>query len=129
METLVIEITLAGSVRAMHSDEFPLSFLGKMSVRRQTEIVYEPDMETWRIIYIEDDASRLPIKTQAESLVTGLLSGFLSYELAIDFEKHWINKCRKKGVCPISDEGYRVAKILRDKHGKYRYKKEKKSGK
>ena len=98
---IVIDITDTGVVQAMHMDEFPLTFLGKASIERATEIVFDEVTQLWDIV--------LPKSTKR----TASLSGFTGYDEARKFEVKWIQTCRRGGVEPNTDRGLARAYVIR----------------
>jgi hypothetical protein len=104
---LVIEIEPSGGVVALHSDGFPLNFLGRMEVQRQTDIRYTDGF--WDIHYIVDrTAKKLKFWTHK------CIRGFDSYNSARDLEVRWLNACRLEGVDPMSTRGQRIAQDQRE---------------
>lgn len=93
----VIEITADGKVHALHSDAFPLQFLGDMKVYRQTNIVSTNNGDTWDIIYLYPSKNGKKLK----EWTCGPLRGLPTYELARQVEVTWVNLCRVLGVNPI----------------------------
>lgn len=49
----VINIAAGGSASCMHTDAMPLTFLGDMTVRRASEILFDSSTQKWRI-HLED---------------------------------------------------------------------------
>ena len=47
MKSHVIDFTPEGMAQAMHNDKFDLSFLGRQSIERATEIVFDEDYQQW----------------------------------------------------------------------------------
>lgn len=103
-EDLVIAISPEGRVDALHMDGFDLSFLGKMKVRRQTDIRFCDSTQLWDIHYIAEDGSET---------ATPALQGFGTYEEARRFEVSWINSCRVAFLVADSAPGLDMASRLR----------------
>lgn len=92
MDELVIEITPEGVVRSLHTDKFPLTFLGNMSVERASNIVFNDNRQTWEVV-IEHEGER------------AVFNDFDTYESARAFEVKWLNFCRKEGLNPAVGYG------------------------
>jgi hypothetical protein len=89
MEQMVITIETNGKVGAMHNDAFNLSFLGKRTIKRASDITHNQATDKWDI-YLNDGHGRFTVTAPA-------LSGFNDYEEARKFEVKWLNECRLKG--------------------------------
>lgn len=100
----VIEFFPSGEVEAMHNDEFPLSFLGRQSIERATEIAFDPAKQAWAIC--------LPNVLHGYLVVDGG-EGFLTYEGARKVEVVWLNQCRMEGVSPDSPDGLVILSDIR----------------
>lgn len=101
VKQIVIDFTEDGKAEAMHFDEFPLKFLGKMQVTRASDILWDPEEEGW---YIQLPNTTLRMKEW---------SGFASYEEAREFEVEWLQLCRMKGYLPNSLIGWYISSALR----------------
>lgn len=102
MEELVIDFKPDGHVTALHMDAFDLGFLGKKETYRQTDIVFDSDMQLWNLEYLG-----------AGRYVAPELDGFASYEEARKIEVRWLNNCRLLGIRPDSDQGMRIMAGIR----------------
>ncbi len=107
MDTLVLDIQPDGRTSGIHTDDFDLGFLGKKSVRRQSEIVFNEGTEGWDIMYLTYDAGG--------SITAPPLLGFASYRQAIRLEVDWLNACREVGVYPASEYGLSIALQIRER--------------
>lgn len=101
----VIEITADGKVHALHSDAFPLQFLGDMKVYRQTNIVSTNNGETWDIIYLYPSKNGKKLKEWTCPAIQGLPT----YEVARRVEVEWVNSARGLGVQPFTATGEGLA--------------------
>lgn len=112
----VIDFKDDGTVEAMHNDKFDLSFLGRQSIQRATEIRFEEDPQTWSIC--------LPTRYEGLSLprvwvrLCDDAGGFASYETAREVEVEWLNTCRLSSTEPSSEDGLRILREVRDWLGK-----------
>jgi hypothetical protein len=97
-DALVITFDPSGQVESLHIDQFDLGFLGKKSIQRATDIVYDEAKETWGIYLLDDEGHRKPP-------VHGS-SGFATYETARKVEVGWLNLCRLNDIDPVSDYGH-----------------------
>ncbi len=104
MNELVIDVSIDGRVQALHMDEFPLSFLGKMHVTRASEIKYNSNTQRW------------DIGIPHGSVFVKTVGGFCGYDLARKFEVAWLQECRKQGCSPLSEEGYTAARGVAEKY-------------
>jgi hypothetical protein len=102
MKEIVIDINPTGKTEAMHFDEFPLGFLGPMSVDRASEIFHNPDTQQWDVV--------LPGHDMAHPVA----SGFTGYDVARAFEVEWLQGCRKAGFGLVTMEGMQIALELRE---------------
>lgn len=102
MLPVVIQIGTAGQVKGMHRDEFPLSFLGKQSIKRASEIMHDPDTQRW-YISVPKKGVFMRVYTCGE---------FDSYGSARDFEVEWMNACLAAQAEPLSVKGLRLAERL-----------------
>lgn len=109
---LVIDFKDTGIVTALHSDEFPLEFLGEMRVQRNAELLYDSRRKYWyiRIIGYTSDYFK---DRQYNEYRTFPLNGFPSYASARDFEVQWFNRCTLLGIVPGTTAGLREAIYLR----------------
>ena len=120
---IVIDFHPAEGVSALHMDEFPLSFLGRMEIGRASTIDFNP--ETQRFDINLKEATR---HTVVEMVLTHQLRiegnpertsypeaacGFAGYDEARGFEVAWIQECMKRGVDPLDSEGIEVINELR----------------
>lgn len=102
----VIEISEAGTLKSMHSDDFPLMQFGDAVVERASEIIYDSDDKWWQIDVYTSDGQYVVARCPA-------LQGFDSYEHGRAFEVQWMNECRKEGVVPWGDRSEAIASMLR----------------
>ena len=102
MDSMVISFGGSGLVEAMHRDEFNLSFLGKRTIKRASEIIFNDDTSRWDI-FIDDGSGEF-------SVTSASLTGFRGYDDARRYEVSWLDNCRLQGVDPASDDGlYEIA--------------------
>lgn len=85
---IIIDITEQGA-EGMHFDEFPLSYLGPMSIARASEILFNSETQLWDIHYLHEDGSGKTVH---------IAKGYQSYELARGVEVEFVQKCRKEGI-------------------------------
>ena len=102
----VISISPAGTLKTMHSDEFPLMKFGDAVVERASEIIYNTDKKWWQIDLYTDDGQYIEAPCE-------WLTGFDSYDKGRDFEVQWMNECRKEGVVPWGERGEVLARVFR----------------
>jgi len=102
----VIEISEAGTLKTMHSDDFPLMQFGDAVVERASEIIYESDKKWWQIDIYTADGQYVIAPCLA-------LQDFDSYEHGREFEVQWMNECRKEGVVPWGQRAEAIATMLR----------------
>lgn len=107
---LVIDFNADGSVEAMHTDAFPLSFLGKQTINRATEILFDENTQQWYLSYARYDEADPICPPQYMDLREFMFSG---YEAARAAEVKWLNTCRETGAKPYLSEGIG---ILREIH-------------
>lgn len=100
METRVINFEATGRVEAMHSDDFDLSFLGRRSVHRASDIKFDSSGDCWDI-FMNDG-------TGAFTVTAPDIANFDTYENARKFEVKWLNECRLRQVGPTSWYGLHV---------------------
>jgi len=100
----VIDFTSEGTAQAMHSDKFPLAFLGAQSITRATDIKFNEDTQTWGL-YLPSDIGTWEGVPEAQ--------GFDTYEGARKVEVRWLNVCRLRGVNPESNDGLSALKLIR----------------
>jgi hypothetical protein len=112
---LVITVHPGGSVSALHMDEFPLSFLGKMSLRRATEIGFDERSQSFFIELYYEDGSR---PYQPPGLL-GVATSLKGYDIARKFEVEWLQRCALDGSHPHSMRGVEIAKTLKQEHPDY----------
>ncbi|MEE9569380.1 MAG: hypothetical protein V3W37_08345 [Candidatus Binatia bacterium] len=102
----VVSISPSGTLKSMHSDEFPLMQFGDAVVERASEIVYNTDFKWWQIDLYTGDGQYIEASCAA-------LKNFGSYEHGRKFEVEWMNECRKEGVVPWGDRAESIAMMLR----------------
>lgn len=100
---MVISVAATGVVEAMHRDTFPLGFLGKQSVQRASEIVFDEDSQLWD----------LRIRVGSEFVPVNEARGFESYETARSVEVRWLELARLHGISPTSPDGVHILCMIR----------------
>lgn len=108
-DALVISFDESGQAESLHIDQFDLSFLGKKTIKRATDIVFCEDKQSWTIYLLDSDGAKRP-------LVAGA-SGFTSYEQARKVEVGWLNLCRLNEVDPCTDYGHVFLNQMRKSMG------------
>lgn len=88
----VIVIGPGGVVKSMHSDKFPLGFLGRQTIERASDIRFSEEDQKWGIWFNVDGQFVPPAKTTH--------AGFDTYEGARDYEVRVMNESLKTGLCP-----------------------------
>jgi hypothetical protein len=108
----VIDFTPEGEVQAMHNDKFDLSFLGKQSIERATEIKFDEPSQKWGILFPG------PHEDGSEGYRSNELAlGFSTYEGARQVEVAWLNSCRREGVHPLELSGLEHLRQIREASG------------
>ena len=122
---IVINISPEGQTSALHMDEFPLSFLGRMEIDRASTIDFNPETQLFDINlknatkYQIGPASCPP---HSRGIYDGRFyaghypesaRGFAGYDEARCYEVSWIQECMKLGVDPLDPEGIEVINALR----------------
>lgn len=88
----VVSIDPTGRVKAMHTDAFPLGFLGKQNIERASDIRWDEDAQYWSIWFnIDGRFEAPPIEYQ----------GFGSYEEARRFEVEVMNSSFLADLAPL----------------------------
>ena len=105
MTTHVISFSPTGEAQAMHNDKFDLSFLGRQSIERATEIKFFGVTQTWTITFPDDDGRHYRWTKECE--------GFPTYEGARKIEVAWLNECRAAGLEPMSKGGLQLLRGIR----------------
>src|SRR5215208_5034176 len=122
----VIDFSPDGGVEALYNDNFQLSFLGKQSIQRATEIKFREREQDWGIYLerssmgakghffpvVEADPDREGLNRVCPATV-----GFSTYEGARQVEGAWLNVCRKKCVSPDSPDGLVILLNVREEFG------------
>jgi hypothetical protein len=111
---IVIDIDSMGGVKALHMDEFPLSFLGRMKIGRASTIDFNPETQKFDINL--KFATDRYVVTQRESYCPPMPEaalGFTGYDEARGYEVAWIQGCRKLGIDPLDREGVEIIQHLR----------------
>lgn len=108
MNTHVIDFLPSGEVEALHNDGFSLSFLGKQSIRRATEIAFDPEAQAWAIALPD------PLSAFDGYIVVEGGEGFATYEDARRVEVFWLNRCRVLGITPDSPDGLVILAEIRN---------------
>lgn len=106
---LVISFSDDGTVESMTSDAFPLDFLGRQSVRRATEIVFNEQNQNWEIslCLYDGDGKLTGYHTPPEA------KGFKGYDLARAVEVKWLNLCRVYDKLPQSEDGRSLLELAK----------------
>jgi len=106
MGSLVIDFSPEGTAQAMHRDAFPLGFLGKQTIERASEIVFDEDTQLWDI--------KLPFARYGGAFMTHPgARDFHGYDEARRVEVAWLDGCRLAGVSPFSEEGSNILSEIR----------------
>ena len=118
MKSHVIDFTPDGQAQAMHRDDMNLSFLGRQSIVRATEIKFNEDTQKWDICYpamIADDFG----ESSPIGWWRGInhACGFATYEGARQVEVEWLNSCRLEGVQSDSERGLEILRQIRGTTG------------
>lgn len=90
----VISISPSGVVKAMHSDKFPLGFLGAQKIERASDIRWAEHEQSWGIWF----------RIETDTLFTSppeVYGGFNSYEEARAFEVAVMNEAMKQQTFPL----------------------------
>lgn len=98
---MIIDFFSDGSAQAMHRDQFPLGFLGRMEVVRASEIKFNEETQLWDIFLPETSGD----SAQAEWKCVPESCGFPEYDYARKIEVAWLDGCRLAGVEPFSPAG------------------------
>lgn len=108
-EPHVISFGADGSVEAMQNDKFPLSFLGRPTNRRASELTHDADTDTWGIhlCRYDENGVRLPDQLIEEG------AGFPTYSDCRKMEVKWLNECRLRQVEPESVAGRAILALFR----------------
>jgi len=123
---IVIDFRPGEGVNALHMDEFPLSFLGKMEITRASTIDFNP--QTQRFDITLKDATRYELgMASCPPFRYGVYdgrhyvghypleaAGFAGYDEARTYEVAWIQECAKRGVDPLDPEGIEIINALRE---------------
>ena len=102
---MVIDFRPTGEVEAMHRDKFNLSFLGKQTIQRASDIRFNDDSQQWDI----------HLAVAGEFVPVEAARGFDTYEEARKMEVRWLEMARLHDITPLSDEGTNLLRILREK--------------
>lgn len=100
---MVIDFSTTGGVEAMHRDSFDLSFLGKQSISRASDIRHNEETQKWDIYVALDD----------NFVDVAQAHGFDTYEDARRCEVRWFELARLHSVPPTSDDGRNLLAVLR----------------
>lgn len=102
---MVIDVAVDGAVHAMHRENvLTLGFLGKQSIRRASDLVFNEDTQQFDI-HLAAGNTFLPPVPEAR--------GFPTYEAARQMEVRWLEMARLHGVPPASPEGRTLLSSLR----------------
>jgi hypothetical protein len=104
----VIDFLPTGEVEAMHNDKFDLSFLGRQSIERATEIKFDQASQKWAIWFPKSWPH-----IGGGYFQVGSATGFATYEGARAVEVEWLNSCRLLGFRPISKHGLTELEAIR----------------
>lgn len=100
----VIDFSASGEVSAMHRDEFPLGFLGRQTIARASEIMFDESTQLWDIWLIEGD----PVPRLAAGA-----RDFPTYDTARKAEVAWLEAARLNDVHPMSAQGLALLAAIR----------------
>lgn len=90
----VIDINTVGDIESLYNDKVGVMDMGKVSMCRASNIVFNDATKSWDIIpTCVEDLDELPIE----------YFGWASYEGAIEFEVAMFNEARKTGI--LNHEG------------------------
>lgn len=111
--TTVIEVLPEGVATSLHSDNFPLDYLGSMGVKRATDIVYNSATLLWEVYYLDEPSTGgRPHKSKNTApcpVIFNTMRVFSGCEQARQAEVAWLNGCREVGIHPLSEEGVKAA--------------------
>lgn len=113
---IVIDIAPDGKTSALHMDEFPLTFLGQMEIRRASSIEFHQASQSFHVAV---DPSRSVLQKARlaafpdSPYIPPEAAGFDGYDEARAFEVDWLQECAKIGIDPLSPPGVRIAARLR----------------
>lgn len=131
---IVIDFVPGKGVKALHMDEFPLSFLGRMKIDRASTIDFNPETQLFDINLKEatkydhfyaEACNGCMVHTIARDpegpwedphyspLYPASAEGFTGYDEARRYEVAWIQECMKKRIDPLSTQGIEVIGQLR----------------
>lgn len=99
MSQAIITFDAFGGVEAMHRDEYPIDFLGKMTITRASEIVFDEETQKWGIVLVD------PKLCAPGTAMPEATKGYHGYDIARAVEVAWLDACRLDGVMPLSDMG------------------------
>lgn len=105
-QLMVIDFRPDGAVEAMHRDRFSLAFLGKQTVKRASEILFDEDSQKWDIHLAQGDKF---VRVEAAR-------GFENYDDARKMEVRWLEYARLHDIEPTSEEGIKLLTVLRAKY-------------
>lgn len=116
-------------ISALHMDEFPLSFLGPMTLSRASTIDFNPETQLfdinlthkvtdfqhirladagWKILKYAENGEDIRIDYPEAA------RGFVGYDEARAYEVRWIQQSKLAGVDPLSSEGIEIIQALRE---------------
>lgn len=102
---MVIDVELDGTVHSMYRENvMQLDFLGKQSVRRASDLIFNDDTQMFDIHLAEGSAFLPPVPEARD---------FPTYEAARDMEVRWLEMARLHDVHPASREGRCLLSHLR----------------
>jgi hypothetical protein len=105
---MVIDFSPEGQVQALHRDEFPLWFLGKMTVARASSIVFDEEAQRWGVHLHLDDGTQW---------AHPLSLGIDGYDKARNVEVAWLDQLRLNNLPPRSAESLRRLSAIREAYG------------
>ncbi len=107
-QCMVIDFRPNGEVEAMHRDAFDLSFLGKQSIKRASDIRHDQQTQSWTIFLAENRSDSPETFVEIETA-----RGFETYDDARRMEVRWLELCRLHSLQPRSAEGLAMLAVLR----------------
>lgn len=103
--SVVIEFDADGQATAMHRDNFPLSILGKMQVKRASDIRFNELSQLWDIWLMRDNG---------QEWLCSDAQGLVAYDVARSVEVAWLDNCMKRGLDPKSECGVLELRHIRN---------------
>lgn len=109
-DAVVITFDDQGGAESLHIDKFDLGFLGKKTIVRATDIVFDESAQTWTI-YLLDAQGQNP------TLPWTGCKGLPCYEVARKVEVAWLNLCRVNDTDPRDGNGHTYLNQARKVNG------------